>query len=539
MSDGKSRFRISSLISAMMLMVLLVSAVPSALAYSPSWDSLKPLFEGKSQAVVVADNDNNTVYMFGGLTGLSGSACSSFAYDVNTGFTTRITSMPVGVRGASGGLGEDGRVYIFSGWNTTNVATTQVYDIATDSWSTETAIPNNVFKGDCAVVWPEFYIFGGTGAATMVQIYSASNDSWYMGSPIPWGEARKAGAAAYSETENAIYFIGGVNGGDVTTDTVYRFDIDSDSWSNRTALPNQLAAFDATVGVDGIIYAVGGSDVDAHFALQVYSAGYYYCSNNDSWHSLPDMSNARKYLSVVSLADGRILAIGGNDNLGIFDYVESLKVVSTTTSLSLSSIGQGRSTMLNLSFNSYASQTAADVMFYLKADSGQVYPAQALQFLSPGAPSVIVEIAQSMPAGQYELHAFWALFFETGEYNLPEVTIHFDIFATVPLQDQISDLQSQINKLNATFTDRLNTQTGQISDLKHLNDEQQNDIDDLLSQLNQTNSDLNDAINQLNNKADSAQNAADSAGTYAIIALGLGVILIIVLIINILMARKR
>jgi len=537
MSDGKSRFRIGSLISAMTLMVLLISAVPSALAYSPSWDSLTPLFEGKSQAVVVADNDNGTIYMFGGLTGSSGSACSSFSYDVNTNVTIRITSMPTGVRGATGGLGDDGRVYIFSGWNTTNVATTQVYDIATDSWSTETAIPNNVFKGDCAVVWPEFYVFGSTGTNTMVQIYNAANNTWYLGSPLP--DARRAGAAVYDEADDAIYFMGGMDGGDTPKDVVYRFGLDSKVWTTEQPMPDQLTSFDAAVGVDGQIYVIGGSDVDSHFSLPVYSAGYYYCTNNDSWHSLPDMNNARKYLSVVSLADGRILAIGGNDNLGIFDYVESLKVVSTTTSLSLYSIGQGRSTMLNLSFNSYASQTAADVMFYLKADSGPVYPAQTLQFLSPGAPSVIVEIAQSMPAGQYELHAFWALFFETGEYNLPEVTIHFDIFATVPLQDQISDLQSQINKLNATFTDRLNAQTGQISDLKHLNDEQQNDIDDLLSQLNQTNSDLNDAINQLNNKADSAQNAADSAGTYAIIALGLGMILIIVLIINILMARKR
>ena len=521
----------------MTLMVLLVSAIPSALAYSPAWDNtLTPLYEGKSQAVVVADDANGTVYLFGGFTAAFGSASSSFAYDVTTEITTRIATMNTGVRGACGGFGEDGRIYIFSGWNSTNVATTQVYDIATDSWITETNIPNNVFKGECAVVWPEFYIFGGTGSDTRVQIYNAVNNSWYLGSPMP--DARRAGAAVYDEAEGAIYYMGGVDGGDTTKDTVFRFDLNSKTWSGKQPMPVVLTAFDAAIGVDGIVYAAGGSDVDAQLSLPVYSAGYYYCSNNDTWYSLPDMNNARKYLSVVSLADGRILAVGGNDNSGIFDYVESLTVVSTTTSLSLTSIGQGRSAMLNMTFDSYASQTATDLMYYIKSDSGTPYPKQILQIVA-GPPSAVVEISQPMPAGQYELHAFWTLYFETGEYNLPEVTIHFDIFATIPLQDQISDLQSQINKLNTTFTDRLNTQTGQISDLKHLNDEQQNDIDDLLAQLNQTNSDLNDAINQLNNKADSAQNAADSAGTYAIIALGLGVILIIVLIINILMARKR
>lgn len=533
MSDGRVRYR--TLISATVLMALLVSAMPSALAYSPAWDVMTPMIEDKSQAVVVADDANDTVYIIGGGIGVAGSQFAAASdtvvkYNVKTGTSTHAAMMPQGVRGACGGLGEDGKIYVFSGFNSTNLDVTQVYDIASDSWSTGTTIPSEVFKGDCAVVWPEFYVFGWGGPDTQVQIFNAMNDSWYLGASLP--DARQSGAAVYNEVENALYFMGGKNAGDVPQDTVYRLAIGTSVWTTEQPLPNQLMAFDATVGADGLIYAIGGTDNDFPYALNVYSAGYYYCPNNGTWYSLPDMNYARKYLGVVSLPEGEILAFGGNNDTTILNCVESLSLVDATSSLTPASVGQGGSTMLALDFDSYASQTGADLSYYLKSDSGIVFPAQSYHFAISGIPSIIIEISQSMPADNYTLYLDWTLIFETGTCALAEETVKLQVVQTVPLPDQISNLETGLD-------DRLDDQLDKIMSLKHQNDQLTQQLEDLQDLLNQTNADLDNAVDQLDDKTDDAINAASSASTLAMIGVVLALIVIVVVVINMMMSRRK
>lgn len=529
MSDGRVRSR--TLISAMVLMALLVSAMPSALAYSPAWDAMTPMIEGKSQAVVVADNANDTVYIIGGGIGVAGSQFAAASdtvvrYNVKTGVSSYAAIMPQGVRGACGGLGEDGKIYVFSGFNSTNLDVTQIYDIASDSWSAGPTVPSVVFKGDCAVVWPEFYVFGWSGPDDQVQIFSAANDTWYLGASLP--DARQSGAAVYNEMENALYFMGGKNGGDVPQDTVYRLAIGSSIWTTEQPLPDQLMAFDATVGADGLIYAVGGTDNDFPYALNVYSAGYYYCPNNGTWYSLPDLDQARKYLGAVSLLGGEILAVGGNDDTTILDDVESLSLVDATSSLTPASVGQGSSTTLALNFDSYASQTGADLSYYMKSDHGTVFPVQSYQFAISGIPSIVIDIPQSMPADNYTLYLDWALIFETGTCVLPEETVRLQIVQTVPLPNQISNLETE-----------LDNQLDKIMSLKHQNDELSQQLSDLQDLLNQTNTDLDNAVDQLDDKTDDAISAANYASTLAMVGVVLALIVIVVVVINMIMSRRK
>jgi len=535
MSDGKSRFRTLPMISALALMLLLVSAVPSALAYSPAWGAMTPLIEDKSQAVVIADNANDTVYIIGGGLGIAGAQFSTasdsvIAYNVKTGESSRVAPMTQGVRGACGGLGENGKIYVFSGFNSTNLATTQIYDIATGTWSTGTDIPSVVFKGDCVVAWPEFYVFGWSGPDTQVQVFSTLNNSWYIGVPLP--EARQSGAAVYNEMEDAIYFMGGKDGGDVSRDTLFRFDMDSGVWTTKKHMLNNLTAFDAAVGSDGLIYAVGGTDIDYPFTTEAYPTGYYYCPNNDTWYSLPDMGSARKFLGVVALPEGKILAMGGNNDTAILDNVESLDLVDATPALAPSLVGQGRSTVLTLDFDSYASQTKAYLAYYLKSESGAIYPEQNVHFAAPGTPSVIIDIPQSMPADNYTLIMHWTLIFETGTIALPEETVGLVIFQTVPLPDQISEL-------NANLTAELNSQLGKIISLEDQNDQLSQQITDLQDQLNQTKSGMDGAMDLLEDKTDDAINAANSASTFAMLGVVLALIIAAVVIINMVMSRKK
>jgi uncharacterized coiled-coil protein SlyX len=524
MSDGKSRIVTRVLLSVVTLMFMLVAAMPLASAYSPSWATMAALDEGKSQAVTIIDNGNGTIFVIGGGMGNSGSnfvsaSESVIAYYIKTGTSTMMAPMSTGVRGACGGLGQDGRIYVFSGYNTTNVATTQIYDIATDSWSSGASIPNNVFKGDCAVVWPDFYVFGGTGASTQVQIYGALNDTWYSG--VPLLDARIAGAAVYSPSEDAIYYIGGKDGGDTTRDTVYRFYIASGTWSTKNPMPNPLLAFDAAIGADGIIYTLGGSNVDVPYSIPIYGYGNYYCANNDSWFPLSSMSFARKYLGVVTSSDGRLFAVGGNDDTTILGSVESLTVINAVSTLTPESIGQGGSAVLTLDLRSYASETGASLSFFMKSDSGTIYGIQNYAFPVAGKPIVIIDIPQAMPADNYTLNLTWTLNFATGSYVMPSDSIDFKVFGTTPLADQISNL-------NSNLTAQLTSQKNQIIALQDQNDELAEQLEQLKEDLNQTQSALDNATNELSDRTQQAADSASSAGTYALIALVLAIAMIMV-----------
>jgi N-acetylneuraminic acid mutarotase len=447
----------------------------------------------------VIDSANDTAYIIGGGRGVVPDtdyvAASNLvmAYGVTNGTSWRVAPIPTGVRGASGGIGEDGRIYVFSGYNHTSgfVASTQIYDIATDSWTPGANIPISQWEAKCAVDWPNMYVIGGTSSGTAVQIYNARTNSWSGGVALP--VARSSGAATYVASVDSIFYIAGADAVGNAMSNVYRFKIGAASWTEVAQLPSAKAALDATTGADGLIYAVGGSDNALNVVNPVYSSGHYYCVNNDTWFTLPDMNYPRKYLGLVPF-ENKIMAIGGNNNTTIYGHVESLTTFVTNPTLSTSSIGQGGEVWLNMSLESFATAEGTAIVYYLKSGTGTIYPAVS-QIFAAGNISTLIQIPQSMPVGSYEIHAYFGVSFETGAYTLPETIFPFTVFATVPLQQQISDLQDQIGQLELLI-DEINSSLS-----AQLNDTMAN-ITQLQLQLAQMNLDLTLFVSQIQAQID-------------------------------------
>lgn len=139
---------------------------------------------------------------------------------------------------------------------------TEIYDPATNSWSTGTSIPLPVTHGATAVIDGEIWIIGGfsgdnPGTGTnMVQIYNVAQDTWREGPALP--KVRAAGAAAYYQGK--LHFFGGFypdrhsNSGDHFVLDLSKLD---QGWQSDTPMPNPRGHLSAAL-VNGIIYAIGG-----------------------------------------------------------------------------------------------------------------------------------------------------------------------------------------------------------------------------------------------------------------------------------------
>jgi len=324
-SGIKGRMIAVASIGLMCLMALALLA-PTVSAASATWGYEFPLGSARTQAVVAQDT-NGVVYVAGG-TGLTGFVTDGLmrAYNPGTGTWAALTGMSYFVRGASGGFGEDGRIYVISGWRSSITAPTervQIYNITTNSWSYGTAIPNPVWEAKSFNTGDHMYVVGGEplagGVAGMNQIYNVTTDSWWVGAEMP--DNRTSGATV---VDNGFgYYFGGVNEtGDPMT-TAFRYDIAADSWSQIAPIPSPMCAETAIVGEDGLVYVFGGASGASNLPGTTYGNGYTYDIATDSWAAIDDLNVPRAWLG-AALYDNKVLAVGGNDNTNVFASVESL-----------------------------------------------------------------------------------------------------------------------------------------------------------------------------------------------------------------------
>ena len=309
-------------IGLMCLMALSVVAPVASAATAPSWNYAFALGGTTSQATVV-QADNGVVYVIGGYTTTTATATTlNSAYNPSTGTWTNLAPLPFATRGACGGIGADGRIYIFDGTNDG----TQIYNITTNSWSAGTPEPRigHIWEGKSAINGDRAYVFGGElgGAAygNWTSIYNITTDSWSSGAVMPYGV--KAGAVV-ADSENAYYF-GGANLSGHATTNVSRYNFAADSWSRLAPLPSALCAEGAVIGPDGLIYVFGGADAALNFGMgAVHSVTYTYDRSSQTWATVDDMNVARAWLG-AAVSDNEILAIGGNTQTAIYATVESL-----------------------------------------------------------------------------------------------------------------------------------------------------------------------------------------------------------------------
>ena len=143
------------------------------------------------------------------------------------------------------------------------------YDPGADAWSARAARPTYRSFFASAVVNGRLYVIGGQGmvdngpsppvgsfsspeAKSHVEIYDPATNSWSTGAPVPTA----LHAAQACVVGGQIHLFGGTSGGPFER-SILTYSPTSNSWSAKSPMPNLRVGFACTV-VDDAVYLVGG-----------------------------------------------------------------------------------------------------------------------------------------------------------------------------------------------------------------------------------------------------------------------------------------
>jgi N-acetylneuraminic acid mutarotase len=162
------------------------------------------------------------------------------------------TAMPVALgEVAAGAIGN--KLYLVGEGSGATLA----YDLATATWSTDTALARRPYRGNhhaAEVVNRKLYLFGGLGGSSegKVQIYDPAANKWSLGAPMPFA----AGSSLSAVIGGKLYVAGGIVGSS-TTNRLARYDPATNTWAELAPMP--AARNHAAAATDGKkLFVFGG-----------------------------------------------------------------------------------------------------------------------------------------------------------------------------------------------------------------------------------------------------------------------------------------
>jgi N-acetylneuraminic acid mutarotase len=147
-----------------------------------------------------------------------------------------------------------GKIYLIGGYvgnvsfGYTYLSRNDVYDPATDSWTTKAAIPNAVSSVVSAVIDSKIYVI----MSGLNQIYDDETDTWSVGTPLPSSSMlyARAGATTGVNASKRIYVFGG------SATKVY--DPITDEWTNAATVTTYREGGFSVATVNDVLYVIGG-----------------------------------------------------------------------------------------------------------------------------------------------------------------------------------------------------------------------------------------------------------------------------------------
>ncbi len=267
---------------------------------------------------------NNKIYAIGGVN--NGDFLKTVeVYDPVTNQWAALTDMPT----ARSGLGiavVNNLIYTIgggyrNGGAVTNYAIVELYDPATDKWSTLTSMPTARTGLGVAVVNNKIYAIGGmivsiAGVTPVnnVEVYDPITGIWTTLASMP-----TARDAAIEVINNRIYAIGGSNGTNCLN-TVEVYDPVTDTWSTLKSMSYARDGLEAA-SLNGILYAIGGISNGSTNCLNTVEK---YNPVTNIWSSSSSISIGRADFG-GAIVNNKVYIMGGcNINLAI-NYLSSIE----------------------------------------------------------------------------------------------------------------------------------------------------------------------------------------------------------------------
>jgi hypothetical protein len=239
------------------------------------WQSIRPLPQnrGGGYATVV----NGQIYILSGF-GVDGAIAprnTVLVYDpVGDTYTPKPTLMTAGTWMSGYATTSNGKIYVIAGLtrigsSNTAIPTTQIYDVATDTWTTGPTTPQSFQYPQAAAIGTDVYLIGG--------YYVSGNQAYLSGGTLKLSDGGNTwqninGATlktlvyrgAAGALDGKIYIAGGFDNTNTAVNTTQVFDPTSNTWQNYFALPapkaqTQTLAADATS-----LYLAGGDGAQVY-----------------------------------------------------------------------------------------------------------------------------------------------------------------------------------------------------------------------------------------------------------------------------------
>jgi len=220
-------------------------------------------------------------------------------YDPATDTWTTKTSMPTPRQGLEANVVSD-KIYLIGGVRYVGgllhleFDENEVYDPATDSWTTKAPLPTAVWGYSSAVVDNKIYLIGGgnktsdgTFPVTLNQIYNPATNTWNFGQSVPTGLWHAdAGATTGVFAPKRIYVLGGAYYS-VTYNLTQTYDPEANTWTTGTPIPTPRYGLGVAV-IDDELYAIGGkTERDNYSAINEKYTPIDYIPEFPSWTILP------------------------------------------------------------------------------------------------------------------------------------------------------------------------------------------------------------------------------------------------------------
>jgi N-acetylneuraminic acid mutarotase len=264
--------------------------------YDPTtntWTTKAPMPTARSGFAIAVYG--RKIYVMGGTTGDSNATSSGITgitevYDPATNTWTTKASMPTPRADLSAEV-VDGKFYLIGGKKYLDYDpyykesdANEVYNPAADYWSNKTAVPTATFGYASAVVDNKIYIIGGGNQfwerfdltyVSANQVYDPANDNWSTAAMFDPSESyMAAGVTSGIDAPKRIYVAGGFVLQDYSN-TTHVYDPGRNSWSTTTPMPTPRLYLGLAV-VNDVLYAIGGYYNDTWLATneQYTPSGY-------------------------------------------------------------------------------------------------------------------------------------------------------------------------------------------------------------------------------------------------------------------------
>jgi N-acetylneuraminic acid mutarotase len=245
----------------------------------------------------------NKIYVIGGNIDSNATGVNE-VYDPLTDSWATKASMPIS-RADLDANTVNGKIYLIGGAYYTPIMgkflteynETQVYDPATDSWTTKAAIPIPTGDYASAAIDNKIYIVGAGGnASNRIQIYDTITNTWATGKPLPFAE-RAAGVAATSgvNAPKRLYVIGGFS---ATDELNQIYDPQTDNWTLGMNMTTPRYGLALAV-VNDVLYALGGYGDGFLASNEAYLPSSYSVPEFTSWLILPLFTAATLSISIL------------------------------------------------------------------------------------------------------------------------------------------------------------------------------------------------------------------------------------------------